>query len=520
MYAPVLDRPELKFRRVVKAHFAFRLLPIIRVVKLTAKKVMIEVEENLYAVKREIELSLTVTGLGDINSGYSRFGLSRGPRVCLDFRREYSMQACKRLGNGGGLVAFGAGLTMMMALLDGWLPVGMACSDGESDKATIDSASDVIAEIRLTRALQEIHPDFCWYHPRVAAIPGRGTNGQPLIIMTLQKHLRVSDFYSGLFYMVSRDMGRTWEGPREVPELGWQKQPDGSILAVADVTPGYHPQTGKVIALGAYVYYDRHGRQLDDRPRFSQTAYAVYDPVRDCWSRWQILQLPEVEKFNLARSACSQWLVEADGTLLVPLYFTPRWSVPLAVTVARCEFDGEKLRFLVHGDELTLPEMRGLAEPSLAKCGAEYYLTLRNDLRGYVTRGKDGLSWEPIRPWLFDDGSELGSYNTQQHWLVWGEHLYLSYTRQGANNDHIFRHRAPLFVAKVDRQSLRVIRATERVAVPERGAELGNFGATLVAPFESWITVAEGMFFGQGPHPRGADGSVFISRIMWRGNTE
>jgi hypothetical protein len=35
---------------------------------------------------------------------------------------------------------------------------------------------------------------------------------------------------------------------------------------------------------------------------------------------------------------------------------------------------------------------------------------------------------------VVDDGQELGSYNTQAHWLVPNNVLFLSYTRQGANN--------------------------------------------------------------------------------------
>ncbi|MEI2722625.1 MAG: hypothetical protein V9H26_03485 [Verrucomicrobiota bacterium] len=36
------------------------------------------------------------------------------------------------------------------------------------------------------------------------------------------------------------------------------------------------------------------------------------------------------------------------------------------------------------------------------------------------------------------------------------------------------RHRAPLFMAQVDPTTLRVLRRTEKVVVPERGAELGQ----------------------------------------------
>ncbi len=373
-------------------------------------------------------------------------------------------------------------------------------------------------EIRVEQIHQELTPEFLWFHPRAAAVPGAGRDGQPAVILTLQKHLVADDFYSGLYYMRTDDLGKTWKGPIEVPELAWRPQSDGCNFAVADVTPGYHAPTGKVLAIGCYVYYSPQGGQLQDRPRYSGTAYAVYDPGADRWSAWEILETPEEERFNAARNACSQWLVEDDGSLLLPIYFQAKPSEPFGVTVFRCRFDAEKLMYQGHGDELHLNEVRGLCEPSIIKCGSWYYLTIRNDLRGYVTRGEDGLHWEPIRPWTFDDGTDLGSYNTQQHWAAYGDELYLVYTRRGARNDHIARHRAPLFVAKVDTERLCVLKASEQVVLPERGAQMGNFGADQVTDHEWWVTVGEYVYGHRTanrtkPDPRGGDGSVLLGRL-------
>ncbi len=373
-------------------------------------------------------------------------------------------------------------------------------------------------QIRCEVIHQELNPKFWWFHPRAAAIPEAGRNGGPAVILTLQKELVVSDYYSGLYFMRTDDLGKTWKGPVEIPELAWVPQPDGTVFAVCDVTPGYHPPTGKLLAIGGSIYYDPQGRQMRNRAHFSQTAYAVYDPKTDRWSRWQILEMPPEEKFHfLARNACAQWLVEKDGTLLVPIYFAAHPESPYSVTVVRCTFDGQKLTYQQYGDELHLNEVRGLCEPSIIQCSGVYYLTIRNDLRGYVSRSKDGLHWEPIRPWTFDDGRELGSYNTQQHWVCHGEELYLVYTRRGAQNDHIPRHRAPLFIARVDREKLWVLRATEKVVLPERGAMMGNFGAAAISDRQWWITVGE-YVLGTGrtkPHPRGADGSVLLGRLYW-----
>ena len=129
--------------------------------------------------------------------------------------------------------------------------------------------------------------------------------------------------------------------------------------------------------------------------------------------------------------------------------------------------------------------------------------------------------YEPIVEWAYDDRKPLGSYNRQQHWITHSDGLYLIYTRRGANNDHVFRHRAPLFIAQVDPAKLRVLRSTERVLVPERGARLGNFGVTEVSENETWVTVAEWMQTW-GPNvvmppdnKYGADNSVYAARIFW-----
>ncbi len=78
----------------------------------------------------------------------------------------------------------------------------------------------------------------------------------------------------------------------------------------------------------------------------------------------------------------------------------------------------------------------------------------------------------------------------------------------------MFRHRAPLFIARVDPVRLCVIRETEKVLVPERGARLGNFGVTDVSEHETWVTVSEWMQ-PKGVEKYGSDGSVFVARILW-----
>jgi len=369
-------------------------------------------------------------------------------------------------------------------------------------------------EVRLETLARQTDPKWQWFHPRPAAIPGAGKDGAPLTILTLQKHLFTSDYYSGLFTMTSEDLGRTWNGPVEIPELGWVKESDTVDIAVADVTPGWHRRSGRLLAVGARVRYDKKGRQLDDKPQSHQTSYAVFDPQSRKWSPWTLIAMPAGEKFNFARSACAQWLEMDDGTVLLPMYYGRSASDQHSVTVAQFRFDGRDLTFLRHGSEHHLKVVRGLVEPSIVRFQGRYFLTIRNDLRGFVTTSADGLHFEPVREWLFDDGTELGSYNTQQHWLAHSDGLFLSYTRRGAFNDHMMRHRAPLFLAQVDPYNLRVVRSTEKIIMPDRGATFGNFGAAAITENESWVTDAEGMFFDTA-RQRGAEGALLLARILW-----
>ncbi len=367
--------------------------------------------------------------------------------------------------------------------------------------------------VKLETVMKHDDGTFLWFHPRAAAIPGSGTD-QPSVVMTIQKHLKVSDYYSGLHFMIRKSVDGPWTGPVLPPELDWRRQPDGVTISVADVTPGWHAASGKLLAIGAQVRYNPEGRQIEDVKRAHQTVYAVYDPRAETWTPWRRLELPPDGEFDFARNACAQWLVKDDGTLLVPLYISTSAKARFSTTVAECRFDGETLSYVRHGDILRLDIARGLYEPSLIAHRGRYFLTLRNDERGYVTAGDDGLHFAEPVPWTFDDGGELGSYNTQQHWLAHRDGLFLVYTRRGAGNDHIVRHRAPLFMARVDPGTLRVVRSSEKIVVPERGAEMGNFGASAITEHESWVTVSEGMFM-KDSKSRGAEGATFVARILW-----
>lgn len=358
--------------------------------------------------------------------------------------------------------------------------------------------------------------EFNWSQARVAAIPDMGKNGQPRLIITMQKwFVAHSDFYSGLYTMRSDDLGATWLQPKEQPALAWRYGKDSVIIGICDFTPGWHPQSKKLIGLGHTVYYKPGGEELVVN-RMRSTAYAVYDPEKDQWSPWRQLEMPDKHKFYNSGSGCGQWLVKTDGTLLIPAYFKAEDDTTrcYASTILHCSFDGEKLTYIEHGDELTWNVPRGVYEPSLTYFNSKYYLTLRNDIKAYVTVSDDAMHWQTIKPWVFEDGSEIGSYNTQQHWVTHSDGLFLVYTRRDSSNQNIPRSRAPLFMARVNTDELIVLKETEHIVVPERGVMMGNFGASNITEKESWVMVAENMYPPENLD-RGANGSVFAARIIW-----
>ncbi|MBL9161024.1 MAG: exo-alpha-sialidase [Verrucomicrobiales bacterium] len=393
--------------------------------------------------------------------------------------------------------------------------------------AAPNRAADPLYEIEQTVARQGFDGKTCWVHARAGVIPpraGGNDSDAPLAVMTLQQlDLAGSDLFYALNTMRSSDLGKTWSAPVEHESFSrrpfaWKEHQDLEIT-VCDFWPKWHAASGKLLGIGHTAVYEKNA-VAKVRPR--ETPYSVYDAKTGQWSPWKTLKMPDEPKFENAGAGCVQRFDLEDGTVLLPIYFKSLEAPRYSVTVVRCSFDGSELRYLGHGDELTVPIGRGLYEPSLTRWGGRFYLTLRNDESGYVSVSEDGQDFSEPVPWCWDDGTNLGNYNTQQHWVTHREAVFLVYTRRGADNDHVMRHRAPLFIARVDPETLRIVRSSEQVLVPEHGARLGNFGVTEVNENETWVTVTEWM---QAPGPnysdpaplvaRGADNRVWVAKVKW-----
>lgn len=356
----------------------------------------------------------------------------------------------------------------------------------------------------------------CWVHPRAGIVPEAGRNNMPRVVMTMNTlDLKGSDVFKGMFDIHSDDGGESWTDVRKVENLAPRlERIEGTErpVAASDFWPQYHKSSKILLGIGHTVVYTPDWKVRNPRPR--HTSFSVYNHRKNDWTPWRKLQMPAEEKFYNCGAGCVQRYDEKDGSILLPVYFYPTGKNAY-ITVIRCSFDGKALIYKEQGNELGVDDdTRGLHEPSLTRFGGTYFMTIRNDKKGFVTKSEDGVNFEPIQSWKFDDGTELGNYNTQQHWVTHSDGLFLVYTRKGADNDHVFRHRAPLFMARVDPERLCVIRETEQIIVPERGARLGNFGVTDVSQDETWVTVSEWMQ-PEGVERYGSDGSIWVARIHW-----
>ncbi len=352
-----------------------------------------------------------------------------------------------------------------------------------------------------------------WFHPR-ACVVSHGNDSE--VLMTVQT-IGGSDVFGPVHWTSSHDLGRTWTKPRPIPGLG-RRRIDGQLAeGTCDVVPDYHRPTNTVLAAGHNVYYCNGRLAQPQGPRWP--VYVIRQPDGR-WTRPKKLVWDDPRGTAIYTSGCSQRVILPDGRVLLPMSFGPKGRRDRAVAVALCHYDGRTLSIARTGNELRNSAGRGLLEPSLARFADRFYLTIRaEDGRGYVSRSADGLQWEQPQPWCWTTGEPLTMSTTQQHWLVHSDGLFLVYTRRAENNVNVFRWRAPLFVAQVDPETLRLIPDTEQVVLPLLGdgvndakhvARMGNFHVTNVSPEQSWVTVGETL-----PHD-GWRGDLLLARIFWK----
>lgn len=351
-----------------------------------------------------------------------------------------------------------------------------------------------------------------WFLPRVCMVPQTG--GGVTALMTLQT-IAGSDYYGPVHWRESKDLGKTWSEPQPVPGFGRRPFSGEMEEAVSDVLPTYHAKTNTTLALGEIIYY-RAGRYFPEQP----PRYPVY-AVRDAkgnWSERRKLVWDDPRTSAIYAVGSSQTVVLKNGDLLIPVSFRPKERTDYAVTSLLCSFDGKELKIKRVGTTLHNTVKRGLLEPQLTVFDNRYLMTIRaEDGFGYVSTSTDGLTWSPAESWKWDNGQPLEMSTTQQHWLTHADGLFLSYTRKAEENANVMRWRAPLYLAAVDRKTLRLIRSSEQIVFPLIGDGLndpthvphyGNFHVNNVNADESWILAGEVI-------PANFRGDLLLARVKW-----
>lgn len=329
----------------------------------------------------------------------------------------------------------------------------------------------------------------------------------PNYLLATAQYLDVAgcDLFSGIMVSKSFDGGENWSEFEPQAELA-PTVSGGYTTVGCDATPMYHKKTGKVLLLGVTAEYPE--KDAPSKPQERYTFYSVFDDDKNEFSKLNLLTMPK--GFEFCGNGCGQSVELPNGELLIPVYYMKDGDPCTVVTVLRCSFDGEKLNLLEIGNSLTVAVVRGLCEASIVSYNNTFYMTIRNDECGFVAKSQDGLNYFDLQLWKWEDGSILQNYNTQQHWMTVGEDLYLVYTRRAENNDHVFRHRAPLFAAKVE--NMKLVKSSEVIVVPEQGARLGNFGVTQLDDGTAIVMAAEWMQ-PAGCEKYGSNNNIFVSKI-------
>lgn len=374
-----------------------------------------------------------------------------------------------------------------------------------------DNPVDIHWERNFVVDLQVITEGFdgkqTWFQPRVA---WTGNSGEFSLIMQ-PWYISASDYFGTYHEMLSQDGGKTWNGPTLLDTSLGDRFKGDTLVRIADVNSQYHSKSNTILAVGGVCEY-LDGKDLG---MVKNTCYFTYDNNTRRYNAYKILEKPSDKLFSYSYPGCSQWVELDNGDILQPFRMWDAAKGQFYCTVARCTFDGENLAFKEYGNILRLNRGRGLYEPSLVEYNGKYYLTLRNDINGQLSVSSDGLHYsEPIE-WRFDTGALVNSENTQQHWVKSPWALYLVYTSsKRPESEGVLRGRAPLFIAEFDEKRMCLIKATERMLVPNTGAQLGNFGTLDLDESNSWVvtseaTTADTQFIGDN------NARVYIAKIHW-----
>src|SRR5690606_152718 len=127
----------------------------------------------------------------------------------------------------------------------------------------------------------------------------------------------------GMFGLYTDNLGKTWTEPQQINTLNPRVELINNVerpVAASDFWPRYHATSKTLLGTGHTVVYTPDWKVTNPRPR--HTSYSIYNPKDNNWSLWQKLEMPKEDKFNNAGAGCVQRYDEADGSILLPIYFS------------------------------------------------------------------------------------------------------------------------------------------------------------------------------------------------------
>ena len=300
-----------------------------------------------------------------------------------------------------------------------------------------------------------------WFFPRYCRL------GDGSCFMTVQG-IEESDYYTPV--CESYFDGEKWSYPQVLDGFGWRLCRENIYEAFGDFVPYYHAPTDTVLMTAINFYY-KDGMLYDTLGDFCDTRvpdlkrYSAWS-ARNNKGEWSTIlekiKIPGMDG-SIYSCGCSQWVFKGDHDVYIPFSYGFIDRRDRMVCVCRFYYDGKELRFIEKGNTLEFPCNRGLLEPSVIEFGGGFLMTVRTeDGKAYHSRSEDGLHWESLEAWTFDDGNILETESTQQHFLVCGQRIFLVYTRKTDYNTGMLRFRAPLFIAELN-EKLEMIRDSEQI---------------------------------------------------------
>ena len=314
------------------------------------------------------------------------------------------------------------------------------------------------------------------------------------------------------FVSKSTDGGQTFGNPTPLAPI---ETMENGIRSSCGFTPYYNRYHKKWLGIGSRTYYENDKIPMEIAGiSIGDPVFTFFDPERGDYDPEAVRPIP-VPFDTVCAFPHGTVLEYENGDMLLAFYVCTREMPQAGVLTVRYALTEDGMQIvragtLLRGDGYA----RGFCEPTVSELHGTYYLTIRTDEIGLLSASSDGYTFSKPEPWHWVDGSVLENYNTMQRWVRSPDGLFLVYTRRGAHNDHVFRHRAPLFMARFDEKRLCLERDTEVILVPEMGARLGNFFVTEVSERETWVSAAEWMQ-PEGCERYGSDNSIWIAKIRW-----